>query len=137
VDGETAYLNPRTLKEDAGILGAKGGAYLLVEGTRLGSPGKTYTESQVKANLHDLLSQHPGAPIVVDFAPHNLEHLLSALEVVEALERHLVVTPKDAYLLWGLSEADPLWGLVPSRVLKEGKAGRESRKKVVWKEVEL
>lgn len=237
VDGEAAYLNPRTLKADEGILEAKGGAYrrrpfhllhgklqafpekspakrklleghpwqeasiplslgpfrveafpvdhsipgacafavdtpeglvvytgdlrrhgrwnghteaflrslegrevflLLVEGTRLGSRGKAYTENQVKANLHDLLAQYHGAPIAVDFAPRNLERLLSTLEVAEALERSLVVTPKDAYLLWGLSEADPFWGSVLSRVrvLKEGKARREGWEEVLWNEVQ-
>jgi len=236
VDGEAAYLNPRTLKADEGILEAKGGAYrrrpfhllhgklqafpekspakrklleghpwqeasiplslgpfrveafpvdhsipgacafavdtpeglvvytgdlrrhgrwnghteaflrslegrevflLLVEGTRLGSRGKAYTENQVKANLHDLLAQYHGAPIAVDFAPRNLERLLSCLEVAREVERKLVVTPKDAYLLWGLSEAEPdPWGRVLQEVLvlKQGKNRMGGWEKALWDE---
>lgn len=112
---------------------------LLVEGTRLGSQGPARTEVEVRENLHDLLDQHPGAPIVVDFAPRNLERLLSTLEVAEDLRRNLVVTPKDAYLLWGLGEVDALWAGVLRRVLvlKEAKARRDGWEEVLWGEAPL
>ena len=109
---------------------------LLVEGTRLGSPGKARTEKAVQEDLHCLLARYPGAPAAVDFAPRNLERLLSTLEVGEALDRRLVVTPKDAYLLWGLGEAEPLWQEVLGRVLvlREPKARQEGWEDVLWAE---
>ncbi|WP_254558387.1 hypothetical protein, partial [Salmonella enterica] len=58
---------------------------LITEGTRLGRDSKTYTEMDVKEALHRLLKGHPDAPVAVDFAPRNLERLLSTLEVGESL----------------------------------------------------
>jgi ribonuclease J len=75
---------------------------LILEGTRLGQRGKALTEGEVAENLHCLLAEHPGAPAAVDFAPRNLERLLSCLEVGKEVGRKLVVTPKDAYLLLDL-----------------------------------
>ncbi len=75
---------------------------LILEGTRLGQRGKALTEGEVAENLHRLLAGHPGAPAAVDFAPRNLERLLSCLEVGKEVGRKLVVTPKDAYLLLDL-----------------------------------
>ncbi|WP_114313555.1 MBL fold metallo-hydrolase [Thermus caldifontis] len=109
---------------------------LLMEGTRLGSPGKARTEEEVRENLHRLLARHPDVPIAVDFAPRNLERLLSTLEVAEELGRRLVVTPKDAYLLWGLGEVELLWQGVLGRVLvlQEAKARQEGWEEALWKE---
>jgi ribonuclease J len=97
---------------------------LIVEGTRLGLPGGSRTEGAVKAALHEEIQKHPGAPVAVDFAPRNVERLESCLEVARDLGRELVVTPKDAYLLWGLSEVDPRYKDVLGgvRVLQEAKA---------------
>lgn len=107
---------------------------LITEGTRLGRDSKTYTEMDVKEALHRLLKGHPDTPVAVDFAPRNLERLLSTLEVGESLGRKLVVTPKDAYLLMALSEAETTWSDVLSRVkvLREGKGRRPGWEEAVW-----
>ncbi|MFY0045934.1 hypothetical protein ABTP85_20035, partial [Acinetobacter baumannii] len=57
----------------------------------------------------------------------------------EDLRRNLVVTPKDAYLLWGLGEVDALWAGVLRRVLvlKEAKARRDGWEEVLWGEAPL
>ncbi|WP_022799623.1 MBL fold metallo-hydrolase [Thermus islandicus] len=80
---------------------------LVVEGTRLGEARRARTEGEVKEALHREVAQWEGCPVVVDFAPRNLERLLSCLEVARDVGRKLVVTPKDAYLLFGLAEAEP------------------------------
>ncbi len=107
---------------------------LLTEGTRLGRSSRTYSEARVKEALHALLQKNPGVPVAVDFAPRNLERLLSCLEVGKDLGRRLVVTPKDAYLLLGLGEAEPFWGqvLFEVMVLREGKARRAGWEEALW-----
>lgn len=84
-------------------------ALLIVEGTRLGRSGHTYTETQVKEALLEAIRQHPTGPVAVDFAPRNLERLLACLEAGREVNRKLVITPKDAYLLYNLAQADPSW----------------------------
>ncbi len=107
---------------------------LIAEGTRLGQRGRTRTEAQVKEALHDELRRHPHVPIVVDFAPRNLERLESCLEVARDLGRELVVTPKDAYLLWGLSEVNPRYRkiLKAIRVIQEPKARMAGWEEILW-----
>ncbi|MEM4234713.1 MAG: MBL fold metallo-hydrolase [Candidatus Methanomethylicaceae archaeon] len=107
---------------------------LITEGTRLGRDSKTYTELDVRGALHLLLGEDPHAPVAVDFAPRNLERLLSSLEVGEDLGRRLVITAKDAYLLMALSEAEAMWASVLSRVkvLWEGKGRRAGWEETVW-----
>ena len=91
---------------------------LVAEGTRLGEARPARTEEEVGEALHAEVARWEGCPVAVDFAPRNLERLLSCLEVAEALGRRLVVTPKDAYLLWGLAHAEPdPWKGVLERVL--------------------
>jgi ribonuclease J len=107
----------------------------MVEGTRLGRPGKAPTEGEVREALHGLLKEHPEAPAVVDFAPRNLERLLSCLEVGRDLGRALVVTPKDAYLLLALAEAErePWTGVLREvLVLREPKGRRDGWEEALW-----
>lgn len=109
---------------------------LIVEGTRLGRSSKTYTEAQVKEALHALIRQHSDAPIIVDFAPRNLERMLSCVEIGREVGRKLVITPKDAHMLVGLSEAEPFWRTVLEEVvvLKEKKARRAAWEEQLWEE---
>lgn len=100
---------------------------LVIEGTRLGEQRHTYTEGEVRAALHDVVSQNPTVPVVVDFSPRNLDRLFSCLEVGEDVGRFLVLTPKDAYLLFALMEASPYGETLKKvLVLKEPKATSES-----------
>ncbi len=110
---------------------------LVVEGTRLGEERPARTEEEVQEALHHEVARWKGCPVAVDFAPRNLERLLSCLEVAQEVERKLVVTPKDAYLLWGLSEAEPdPWGRVLQEVLvlKQGKNRMGGWEKALWDE---
>ncbi|MDW8054966.1 MAG: MBL fold metallo-hydrolase RNA specificity domain-containing protein [Anaerolineae bacterium] len=107
---------------------------LIIEGTRLGRSSKTYTEHQVRDALRNLIAQHPKAPVVVDFAPRNLERMLSCMEVGRDLKRTLVITPKDAYLLLALSEVDQTWKQLLGDVLviKEKRVRRPYWEEIVW-----
>ncbi len=110
---------------------------LLVEGTRLGEPGRARTEEEVKEALGTEVARWEGGPVVVDFAPRNLERLLSTLEVAGEVGRRLVVTPKDAYLLWALAEAEPEpWKRVLEGVLvlRESKNRTSGWERTLWDE---
>jgi ribonuclease J len=113
---------------------------LVVEGTRLGEARPARTEGEVREALHAEVARWEGCPVAVDFAPRNLERLLACLEVAEEVGRRLVVTVKDAYLLYGLAEAEPdpwegvLWEVL---VLKEEKNRTGAWEKVLQDEARV
>ncbi|WP_347240207.1 MBL fold metallo-hydrolase [Thermus sp.] len=110
---------------------------LVVEGTRLGEVRPARTEEEVREALHAEVARWEGSPVAVDFAPRNLERLLSCLEVARDVGRALVVTAKDAYLLFGLAEAepDPWEGVLREvLVLKEEKNRTEAWENALWEE---
>ena len=115
---------------------------LIAEGTRLEEGGPARTEDEVKAALHRELSgeRWRGAPVAVDFAPRNLERLLACLEVAEEVRRRLVVTVKDAYLLYGLAHAEPdPWKEVLKRVLilREAKGNTPGWEEHLWTQKDM
>jgi len=112
---------------------------LITEGTRLDSQGPARTEAAVQAALHEAIRRHAGAPIAVDFAPRNLERLQACLEVARDLDRQLVITPKDAYLLRALAEADPSWQatLQAVRIFQEARARRPTWEAWLWEQSDL
>ncbi|ACY49758.1 MBL fold metallo-hydrolase [Rhodothermus marinus] len=112
---------------------------LITEGTRLDSQGPARTEAAVQAALHEAIRRHTGALIAVDFAPRNLERLQACLEVARDLDRQLVITPKDAYLLRALAEADPSWQatLQAARILQEPRARRPSWEAWLWERSDI
>jgi ribonuclease J len=115
---------------------------LIAEGTRLEEGGPVRTEDEVKEALHRELSgeRWRGAPVAVDFAPRNLERLLACLEVAEEVERRLVVTVKDAYLLYGLAHAEPdPWKGVLERVLvlREAKGNTPGWEEHLWTQKDM
>lgn len=81
-------------------------AALLCEGTHLHGPTKT-TEAEVRDNCLRAVQHARGQLIIADFAPRNVERLLTFVDIAEVTGRCLLVQPKDAYLLRGMSLADP------------------------------
>ncbi len=79
---------------------------LLCEGTHIGSE-RTLNERDVTANALDLARRAPGRLMVADFAPRNVERLLSFVQVAREADRLLVGQPKDIYLLEALHLVDP------------------------------
>ncbi len=79
---------------------------LLCEGTHLHAPTKT-TEADVRDNCLRATQHASGQLVIADFAPRNVERLLTFVDIAEATGRCLLVQPKDAYLLRGMYLADP------------------------------
>jgi ribonuclease J len=80
-------------------------AVLLCEGTQQEDEPLT-TEAEIVVNALGLVRDAPGALVVADFAPRNVERLLSFLEVARAAGRALLVQPKDLYMLQTIALAD-------------------------------
>jgi ribonuclease J len=114
-------------------------ALLIIEGTRLGRSGHTYTEQQVKEALCEAIRSHRAGPIAVDFAPRNLERLLACLEAGQAAKRKLVITPKDAYLLYSLAQTDPSWQtpLEQCGVLREPRSRTSLWEEHLWSKAQV
>jgi ribonuclease J len=79
---------------------------LLCEGTHL-ADDDPITGQEVAANALELVRQAEGRLVVADFAPRNVERLLTFLDVAGETGRWLAVQPKDACLLHAVALADP------------------------------
>lgn len=88
---------------------------LIIEGTRVGQRGQE--ESKEEAVYQRCLEASKRAEnlIIADFAPRNVERLITFLDIARELNRELVILPRDAYLLHAL------WLSTPERIpfLKE------------------
>ena len=89
-----------------------GDLVLVVEGTRLTPPGDSraqpiVTESEVEASCRRDVERYKGKLVVADFGPRNVERLRTFRRIALATGRQLVVTQKDAYLLYVLHSVDP------------------------------
>lgn len=90
----------------ADALGELRPAALLCEGTRLTQPNRT-TETMVHENCLRAVREAAGRLVVADFAPRNVERLLTFVEIARDAGRRLLVQPRDAYLLRAMRLADP------------------------------
>ncbi len=79
---------------------------LLCEGTRMTGANPT-SEAMVMDMGLQAVRRAAGRLAVADFAPRNIERLLSFLEIAGKTGRRLLVQPKDAYLLRAMHLADP------------------------------
>lgn len=79
---------------------------LLCEGTHLAEEAPI-SEEQVADNALRLVHQAQGRLVVADFAPRNVERLLTFLQVAQATQRRLAIQPNDAYLLHAMALATP------------------------------
>jgi ribonuclease J len=79
---------------------------LLCEGTRLPGGGTT-SEAEVEERCLAAVRQAAGQLVVADFAPRNVERLQAFVRIAAATGRHLLLQPKDAYLLRAIELADP------------------------------
>ena len=79
---------------------------LLCEGTRAGI-GEHVTEGEVRDNCLAAVRAAEGTLVVADFAPRNVERLITFLDVARQANRRLLIQPKDAYLLAAMRLAEP------------------------------
>jgi len=87
-------------------LAALGPVALLCEGTHIHAD-TTLTEADVITNALRPARSAAGRLIVADFAPRNVERLLSFHTVARETGRRLLGQPKDIYLLEALHRVDP------------------------------
>jgi ribonuclease J len=79
---------------------------LLCEGTRAGI-SEQVTEAEVRDNCLAAIRAAKGHLVVADFAPRNVERLITFLDIARQTDRCLLVQPKDAYLLAAMRLAEP------------------------------
>ncbi|MHB8841451.1 MAG: MBL fold metallo-hydrolase RNA specificity domain-containing protein [Candidatus Aquicultor sp.] len=79
---------------------------LIVEGTN--ANGKTKkTEADVLTNCLSIFDDYKGKLVVADFGPRNIERLITFRDIARQVGRRLVITAKDAFLLYAMHQADP------------------------------
>lgn len=79
---------------------------LLCEGTRAGME-ENVTEDEVRENCLAAVRAAQGHLVVADFAPRNVERLITFLDIARETDRRLLIQPKDAFLLVAMRLADP------------------------------
>ena len=94
------------MEEIAHELGGLKPVALLCEGTHLLSHSPV-TEQQVAISALQLIRRTEGQLVVADFAPRNVERLLTFVELARETKRRLAIQPKDACLLQAIALADP------------------------------
>ncbi|MFH1736527.1 MAG: ribonuclease J, partial [Actinomycetota bacterium] len=87
--------------------------YLIIEGTNVGQAkgndsdtGKRVSEDDAFKNSLEAVQAAEGDIVVADFGPRNIDRLEVFLEIAKATGRRLVITPKDAYLLYAMHTVD-------------------------------
>ncbi len=85
---------------------ARNASTLIIEGTRAGREEDiNVSEREVYENCLKAVEEAKGL-VIADFSPRNFERLESFKEIAEKTDRQLVVTAKDAYMLYAISLAD-------------------------------
>ena len=79
---------------------------LIIEGTRASlnenHSSKRFSEQDVADRISQIIKETKGL-VIADFGPRNLERLFSVLKATEEVNRQLVITTQDTYLLEVLS----------------------------------
>jgi len=78
---------------------------LIIEGTNI-SEDRGSTEEEVHANCLKAAKEAKGKLIIADFGPRNIERLQIFLQIAHEIDRKLVVTAKDAFLLHAMHLAN-------------------------------
>ncbi|MFZ3062433.1 MAG: MBL fold metallo-hydrolase RNA specificity domain-containing protein [Actinomycetota bacterium] len=78
---------------------------LIVEGTNIGEEKKA-SEDEVFKNCLKAVKEAVGSLVIADFGPRNIERLMTFLKIASETERKLVVTAKDAFMLYAMRLAD-------------------------------
>lgn len=79
---------------------------LIVEGTNMGSQKSMISEETVLFNTLEAVKQAAGRLVIADFGPRNIERLSSFLKIAAETSRQLVITAKDAFMLYAMKMAD-------------------------------
>jgi ribonuclease J len=111
------------------IHSAKSASTMIVEGTRAGRDNDhEVTEKDVYANCLKAVEETKGL-VIADFSARNFERLETFMQIARKTGRQLVITSKDAYMLYAIQCADracPLTGVLVYDELKEKKNAWDS-----------
>lgn len=80
-------------------------AALIIEGTSI-SETKGTSEDEVQVNCQNAVQQARGKLVIADFGPRNIERLQIFLQIARETGRKLLVTAKDAFLLYAMHLAN-------------------------------
>lgn len=111
------------------VKNAKNASILIIEGTRVPKDGEKtsegeISEKEVKDRCLKVVEESKGL-VIADFSPRNFERLETFKEIAEKTSRELVVTAKDAYLLYAMEKVDHLDRMKGLKIYKDLKAERE------------
>ncbi|MFW9827941.1 MAG: MBL fold metallo-hydrolase [Candidatus Thorarchaeota archaeon] len=103
--GDFRLHGKKSNKTEEFIKKAKNASVLIMEGTRAGRQDVHESEDIVYENCLKIAEDSKGL-IVSDFSARNFERLDSFKKIAKKVDRNLVITAKDAYLLNALEKAD-------------------------------
>jgi len=103
--GDIRLHGARKQKSYEFIEGAKGSDILIIEGTRLTGENIFDSEETVYDSCYRAVDMAEGL-VIADFSSRNLERLELFKKVASKTNRQLVITAKDAYLLYVLEICD-------------------------------
>ncbi|MEM0203815.1 MAG: MBL fold metallo-hydrolase [Archaeoglobaceae archaeon] len=108
------------------VKNAKNASILIIEGTRVSKePSESeVSEKEVYDRCLDIVRQTKGL-VIADFSPRNFERLEIFKEIANKTSRELVVTAKDAYMLYAIEGVDGLDRMKDLKIYKELRAERE------------
>jgi ribonuclease J len=112
---------------------AKEASVLIIEGTRAGREVVNESEELVYDNCLKTAQKSKGL-IVADFTARNFERLEIFNQIAKKVERSLVATAKDAYLLTALKKADGIDRMQNILVYNELKSSKKNWEKFLIKE---
>jgi ribonuclease J len=112
---------------------AKEASVLIIEGTRAGRDIVNESEEIVYNNCLKTAQKSNGL-IVADFTARNFERLEIFNQIAKKVNRFLVVTAKDAYMLSALKKADGTDRMQNILVYNELKSSKKNWEKILFKE---
>lgn len=111
------------------IKSAKNASILIIEGTRVSKNTERTLESEIseKEVYNKCLEIVEGSEglVIADFSPRNFERLETFREIANKTSKELVVTAKDAYMLYAMEKVDNFDRMKGLRIYKELRAERD------------
>ena len=134
--GDLRFHGKHQDKSEEFVKAAKGVDTLIIEGTRVTGEDIFDSEINVLFNCEKAAKYTKEGIVIADFTSRNIERLESFKEIARKIDRTLVVTKKDAYLLYCLELADGVNRLAGVKVFNEFKGTDYSWEKLLVTKLE-
>ena len=128
--GDIRFHGERGEKTEEFVKRARDATVLIIEGTKVGRKEETISEKDVEKNALKVVEGNKSL-IVVDFSSRNFERMEIFKRIAEKTSREMVITAKDAYMLYALSLVDNIDRMKNVRIYKEPRAQRDRWEKDV------